>query len=213
MNMAQISVTNSASGDDMTAELDDFASVIGLKNAAHGRYSLLLVLALYGGSQSGQLNPAKVVHEIRALEGIESPSQLKPPIQNRHPPLKGLWHKHYLQDGLRSLALNLQKGLKRFGMASLDQSIREAEAAGEVRYFTEADIWQLSNDVTHGNFERLADSAALTGEWLIFAEYEGKKYYLCLGTHDVTTHENLRSQIDAICCHEFPFLRALLANM
>lgn len=83
----------------MSAELDKFSEVIGLKQAAPGRYSLLLVLALYGGVQSGQLNPAKVVYEIRGLEGIGPPSRLMPPFQNKHPPLKGLWHKHYMEDG------------------------------------------------------------------------------------------------------------------
>jgi len=196
----------------MTGEMDNFADVIGLKRAAPGRYSMLLVLALYGGVRSGQLNPAKVVHEIRALEGIGPPSQLKPPIQNKHPPLKGLWHKHYLENGLRALALNLQKGLGRYGMPWFERSIREAQEAGEERYVTDADIKRITDDVVHGNFERLANSEALTGEWLLFAEHNGQKYYLCLGTHDKESHQGLRQQIDAICCDEFPFLREQLAN-
>ncbi len=82
-------------GKDRTAEIASFAEVIGLDRAAPNRYSLLLTLSLYAGLKSGHLDPAKVVHEIRALEGVGRPSQLKPPIQNKHPPLKGLWHKHY----------------------------------------------------------------------------------------------------------------------
>jgi hypothetical protein len=88
-----------ANGEDMTAEITNFANIIGLERAAPGRYSILLTLGLFGGFKSGHLNPAKVVHEIRALEGIGNPSRLKPPIQNKYSPLKGLWHKHYLEDG------------------------------------------------------------------------------------------------------------------
>jgi hypothetical protein len=37
------------SGDDMTAELKGFAEIIGIERAAPGRYSLLLLLSLFGG--------------------------------------------------------------------------------------------------------------------------------------------------------------------
>ena len=58
----------SDNGDDMTAEMAIFANFIGLDRAAPGRYSILLVLGLFGGIKSNRLNPAKVVHEIEALE-------------------------------------------------------------------------------------------------------------------------------------------------
>lgn len=196
----------------MTAEFANFANYIGLEHAVSGRYSLLLLLGLFGGFKSGHLNPAKVVHEINALEGIGISSQLKPPIQNKYPPLKGLWHKHYLQDGLSSMANNLKKGLGRYGLPSLAQGIRESQEAGEERYFTVEDIKSIADDAVHGNWMRLATDEALTGEWIIYAQHEGKNYYLCLGTHDKNQHKNLREQIDALCCQEFPFLPALLAG-
>jgi hypothetical protein len=165
---------------------------------------------LFGGFKSGRLNPTKVVHEIRALEGVGPPSRLKPPIQNRHPPLKGLWHKHYMEDGIRSMAMNVEKGLKRHGIPLFQQKIQEAEAAGEERYMAPEDIPSLVNDVISGNLERLASAQALTGEWLMFAQNERKNYYLCLATHDPRAHSPIRQQIDAICCVEFPFLANLL---
>lgn len=122
----RVTVT-AANGEDMTATVQGFARFVGLEQAAPGRYSMLLTLALFGGAQSGMLNPAKVVHEICALEGIGPPSRLKPPIQNKHPPLKGLWHKHYLEDGPRSMALNILKGLKRYSIPAFQQRIDEAK--------------------------------------------------------------------------------------
>jgi hypothetical protein len=41
MNLAQISVTNSTGGEDISAELDNFVSVIVLENAVLGRRSSL----------------------------------------------------------------------------------------------------------------------------------------------------------------------------
>jgi len=206
-----ITVT-AANGEDMTDMVRGFARFIGLEQAAPGRYSMLLVLGLFGGYQSGMLNPAKVIHEIRALEGIGQPSKLKPPIQNKHPPLRGLWHKHYLEDGPRAMALNILKGLKRYSIPVFQQRIDEAKAAGEERYVMPEDIEAIATDAVHGNWMRLAAAEKLTGEWIVFAKHEGQNYYLALTTRDKDTHDQVRQQIDALCCQEFPFLADLLAD-
>ena len=95
-------------GRDMTPEINNFINFIGLERAAPNRYSILLVLGLFGSCKSGLLNPAKVIQEIKSLEGIRSSGQCKPATQFKHPPLKGLWHKHYLDDGLSSMAFNIE---------------------------------------------------------------------------------------------------------
>ncbi|WP_186271660.1 hypothetical protein [Burkholderia gladioli] len=196
----------------MTAMVEEFARLIGLEQAAPGRYSMLLVLGLFGGAQSGTLNPAKVVHEICALEGIGPPSKLKSSVQNKHPPLKGLWHKHYLEDGPRAMALNILKGLKRYSIPVFQQRIAEAKAAGEERYISVEDIEAIATDAVLGNWMRLAAAEALTGEWILYARHEGQNYYLALATHDRSTHDQVRQQIDALCCQEFPFLTDILAE-
>jgi hypothetical protein len=201
-----------ANGKDMTALVQGFARFIGLEQVAPGRYSMLLVLGLFGGAQSGVLNPAKVVYEIRALEGIGLPSNLKPPIQNKHPPLKGLWHKHYLEDGQRGMAINIKKGLGRFGLPLVQQRADEAAAAGEQRYIMPEDVEAIATDAVFGNWQRLAAAQALTGEWIVYARHEGQNYYLSLATHESSTHDRVRQQIDALCCQEFPFLAKLLAE-
>jgi hypothetical protein len=72
------------------------------------------------------------------------------------------------------------------------------------------DIPALVNDVISGNLRRLADAEALTGERIMFAQHEGKNYYLCLATHERSTHDYIRRQIDAVCCVEFSFLSSVL---
>src|SRR5262249_15503223 len=103
-------ITTAANGDDITAMLADFAASIGLDRLAPGGYSFAWVLGFLGGFKSGHQNPAKTMREIEALEGIGPPSRLKPPGQFNRPPLKGLWHKHHLEDGLRGTAINALKG-------------------------------------------------------------------------------------------------------
>ena len=200
----------SPDGEDKGPEIARFIELLGLDRIAPGRYSTLLVMQLFGGFMSRTQNYNKVIREIEALEGIRAPSRLKPPIQNKHPPLRGLWHKHYLQDGIASMARNIQQGLRRHGIPLFRQRAEEAAAAGELRYVSQEDIGALVHEVVTGNWQRLSDSQALTGEWLLFAKHAGQNYYLGLATHDKSVHQNVRSQIDAICCKEFPFLTSVL---
>ena len=196
-------------GTDMTPNLLEFAETIGIERIAPGRYSLLLLLVLYGASQAGRLNPAKVIHEIESLEGLRGESSLKPATQFLSEPLKGLWHKHYLQDGLPSMAINLRKGIKRHGLPWFDAQIEQAQASGEEKYLTAQDCGRIAHDAVVGNWERLVKESALTGEWIIFAKHQGQNFYLCLGQHK-SGDEALREQIDAVCLQEFPFLSKIL---
>jgi hypothetical protein len=193
------------------AELESFINMIGLDRIVPGRYSIVLVLHLFGGWKSGFQGPEKIIREIEALEaGIST--GLKAPIQNKYPPLKGLWHKHYLQDGMPSLAKNIHLALKKYGMPYFEQKIREAQEAGEDRYMTAEDVRALANDVVHGNLGRRQADEAMTGEWLVFARHEDRNYYLAVTTHDSSLHAQIRQQIDTVCCFEFPFLAKLLAD-
>lgn len=197
-------------GNDVSDELRSFAETIGLERAAGGRYSVALLLGLYGGFVSRMQNPWKVVREIEALEGLGPTSTTKPALPFTRKFLSGLMHKHYHADGLRSLAFNLQNEIRRFGIPTFKQRVAEAEAAGEERYMTEEDAKLIAHDATIGSFERRIARGEFTGEWIVYALHEGKNYYLCLARHDSGDAELLR-QIEAVCCDEFPFLRSLSA--
>jgi hypothetical protein len=195
-----------ADGADMAPELAHFAAMIGLERAAPSRHSALLLLQLYAGAKSGHLNPAKVVHEISILEGHGGQSMLKPPTRfERRPELRGLWHKHYLEDGIPSMALNLQRGMKRHGLPLLQRMVDDAAAAGEERYITAQDVAAIADDAVRGTWERLQEQQALTGEWIVYAVHAGTNYYLSLGSHKEGDGV-LRRQIEMFCRREFPFI-------
>jgi hypothetical protein len=202
-------------GNDVSAQVSaEFEVLIELTRLDHiapGRISFLFLSTLFAASKAGRTDPFLIAREIEALEKNQ-PTGLKPPIQNRHPPLKGLWHKHHMQSDIRSMALNVQHGLKHFGIPYLREKVREAEKAGEPRFFSVEDVRPLTNDAIHGNMERLRQAEKLTGEWIVFAKHEGHNYYLSIATHDRSTHEDLRQQIDAFCCVEYPFLEKLLTD-
>lgn len=194
---------------DVTSELLSFAKMIGLETVIPRRYSALLLFGLYGGTQSGMLNPAKVVSQIKSLEDNGKGIGLKCATQFERPPLQGLWHQHYLEDGLPSMARNLRKGIGKHGLPWLEEQVAEAKATNKEKYLTETDCARIAYDAVWSNWERLRNNSELTGEWIIFAKYQGDNYYLGLGKHR-TGDEVLRSQIDAICLNEFPFLKEIL---
>jgi hypothetical protein len=196
-------------GEDKTEELRNFARFIGLEAAASGRYSILLLLQLLGGYASRGLVPARVVHEILALEGTSRQSNTKPPTPVKRPPLRGLWHKHYMAAGLSAMAINLKNELIKNGLPWLEERVRQAQRSGEEHYLTEEDIDRTVDDAVVGAWVRRLDASELTGEWIIFAKHKGLNYYLCLGDHN-GDHSRLRAQIDQVCCAEFPFVTGLL---
>ncbi len=198
-------------GNDVTGEIEALIQMIRLDQIAPGRYSSLLVAHLFGGFKAGSIDPHMVAREIQALEGKKR-TGLRPSSRFLHPPLKGLWHKHYMQPGMAFLARNVQRGLKDYGIPYLKQKVREAEASGEERFFSANDAAAIAKDAAVGNFMRLQADDDITGEWIIFAVHEEQNYYLSLGTHDKSAHEHLRDLIDAICCREFSWLQATLAE-
>lgn len=200
-------------GQDVSSDLEHFGKMIGLLGAAPDRVSALLLLQLYGGARSGTLNPAKVVQEICILEGLHGePSSLKPATQFKRAQLGGLWHKHYLEDGIVAMALNLQKELRKNGLPALKRKVEEAQASGEERYFTADDLAAATYEATHGAWERLQTERRITGEWIIYAVHDGKNYYLSLGKH--TDGDNvLRTQLEIFTRHEFPFIAEQLAPL
>ena len=191
--------------EKQAAEIKDFARIVGLNAACEGRFSALLAGQLLSQTHAGQINPAKALVEIEALEGIGRGSRTKAATVYKHAPLKNLWHKHFQGEGLQSVAQNVRKGMRRYGSPLFASRSKEAADADEMRYVQPQDIPALVNDLVQKNYDRVAADNALTGDWLIFAKYQGKNYYLCVAKH-ATGDEAIRAEIDRVCVAQFPFL-------
>lgn len=197
---------------DQTERLKEFATAIGLDEVTQGRYSILLNYQLFVAAFARTLNPAKVLDSIRSIETPERPNALKPATKFKGPYLAGLWHKHYLPDGIRPMAINLRKGIIRDGLPWLENQVAQATENGVEKYLTEEDINLIVDDAVRANWERLNRRSEITGEWVIYARHKGENYYLCLAKH-TDPDEGIRKQIDLICAQEFPFLNEILSKI
>ncbi|PLT18872.1 hypothetical protein CXP34_02425 [Ralstonia mannitolilytica] len=197
-------------GEDKTADLQRFADAIGLERAARGRYSAVILLELYARMMNPNIpgDPRKVVAEINALEGRCDPVGTKPASEFSHPPLKGLWHKHYFFDGLPSLVTNIRLGLGKTGTKRLVDEIFDPSVSEVI---TEEKINRLATEVVHGTLDRRREAQRLTGEWIVFARHNGENYYLCLGTHD-SGDDAIFGKIRELCPLEFPFLTGMFGT-
>jgi hypothetical protein len=179
----------------------------GLRRETHSRCSTLFLAELYIRARSTVIpgDPAKIIAEVRSLEGYGRETWTKEASLFEHRPLLGLWHKHYLADN--GLAMNIVQGLGGPKFKRLRSVIEKQHRPGAT-HFTVDDVPRIAKAVTDVYFER-ADRRQLTGEWIIFARHEGQNYYLCLGSHTDDDQE-LCDKIRQTCAGEFPFLDALL---
>ena len=78
--------------------------------------------------------------------------------------LRGLGHKHYLQDRLASISLNVRRGIRQHSIPLLQKIMEEADPTGEVRYFEASHAGAIADDAVHGTWDGLQEQQALTLE-------------------------------------------------
>lgn len=147
-----------------------------------------------------------VLHEINVLEGLAPPSSTKEPTQFKRPPLHPFWHKHF--STARHLMRNMGErwGLGKSGNCELWEMIeRVAAECG-----AQTDLWpkRLAHQLVLGGINDRAVARRMTGDWIIFAKYEGQNLYLGLGTHDESARDTnaLYQKLRQGSEWEFPFL-------
>ncbi len=190
------------------ARMQAFYLALNRDGILTGRCSSQILLDLFFGSEVSGLNPCTVVDEIKSLEKQEI-SQTKEASPFTRPLLVGLWHKHYMNGDVPSLAQNVKKELNQYGIPFFEGKIREAQAAGEERFVTKGDVPKIVNDVLANNLARRRNEGRMTGEWIVYTQHEGKNFYLCLAKHN-DGDEKIRERIERICVREFPFLKDVL---
>lgn len=129
----------------------------------------------------------KILHEIGIIETGQGKSTTKPAEQFKHPPLVGLWKKHFFS--ARFLAKNIENHW-RLGNPQSEKLRcvikKHAEKFGDssdpavLRAFSQA----LLREVVSGAYKDKSSSGRLTGEWIIFADNNGVRHYLTIASHD-----------------------------
>ena len=149
-----------------------------------------------------------VLWEIEHLEkGIETTT--KPASQFKFPPLHPFWHKHFssYRHTLRNIGerWNVSRG---GGNRDLKAMIdRVADECGR-----DPDLWpkKIAHDCIIGALEERSADRRMSGDWIIFAKYNGQNYYLDLATHEEGLPggpaEHLYERLKQGSSAEFPFL-------
>lgn len=186
-------------------DLRHFATFSGLESAAPGRSSRLLLFQLCAGILAGGLgwDPPKIVAEVKSLEGVGPRLGTRSASQFKHPPLIGLWKKHYLTGSRAAFAKNIRSGLGRKGLRDIIAKHHNPTTA----HLDPHEISRrIANEAVHGTYAALKQSQSITGEWLIFSRHKNQNYYLTVASHAEPDAE-IYARIEAACFVEFPFLR------
>jgi hypothetical protein len=194
-------------------EVRGFVEAIGITPDITARCSALFMFEVYCRVRIPTLpgDPAKIVAEVRGLEGLGR-SRTKAAEEFDRPPLRGFWKKHHLVGGMDSLAKNIMLafGKKKRGLRRI---VQEHWSPATAHLPPEVVSRNIANAITKLYFDR-SSARYLTGEYIVFAHHEGQNYYLCLATHDeVRADPNvLVERIKNSCVPEFPFLQDQLEH-
>ncbi|MBN3785555.1 hypothetical protein [Burkholderia sp. Ac-20353] len=151
------------------------------------------------------IDPQDVMREICALEGI-SESRTKPGTPFKvGGSLEGLHHKHFTTSSISMVASNM---LAVNGRRALRKLAEEKFADG----FSAEAIASFLHAVAIESYERRVESSTLTGEWIVYAEHQERKYYLCLATHQGGNDEVL-GYVRNVARLEFAFLQDQLPHL
>lgn len=203
--MPQLLCAMEMKDSDFYARMQAFYLALNHDGILNKRCSSQILLDLFFGTQSFGVRPLTVIDEIKSLEKLKI-SRTKEAAQFKRPALGGLWHKHYMNGDVASLAQNVKNALIEYGIPFFEEKIREAQAAGEERFVTKEDVPKIVNDVLRNNLARRRSEGKMTGEWVIYAQHESQNFYLCLAKHN-DGDEKIREKIERICLREFPFLK------
>ncbi|MDR3407470.1 MAG: hypothetical protein P4L68_03100 [Methylovirgula sp.] len=187
------------------AELQQFADFIGVSAAAPGRCSLLLLFQLYCSARAPSFpaDPAKVVAEIRGLEGLGGSVGTKSAEKFKYPPLGPFWKKHFLVGGAAPMVRNIQNALGK--KQKVLRKIVEENWNPTTSHLPPEVISKNIADAVMDLYANRRLEEKLTGEWIIFGRNDEKNYYLTLATHD-EPNEQIFERMERVCSREFPFL-------
>ncbi|MBE3765304.1 hypothetical protein HJ200_17165 [Vibrio parahaemolyticus] len=184
--------------------LNDYRSRIGIDHAIAGRYSNMFLADIYQHERIFGISSDEVLEAIKEEESGENLYGAKASTPFNRYPLKGLWHKHYIS--ARFIPHNIYNAMQR---GNLERIVREVYDPKISPVATEEMGHELANRVVTETLRDKRRKSKMTGEWIVFAKYQGKNYYLCMGTHKMKDIE-LRNKIDLVCVKEFPFLKGMM---
>lgn len=167
------------------------------------RVSELFLLDLYICELEFGVSPLNIIEEIISLETGNSNGFTKAPSKFNRKPLKGLWHKHYFSAHFTTENIKIKRG--RNGISDLIEQLARSMKQGKSK---DDAMSEFMHDLFEKPLEERSEEKKITGEWIIYAKYNHKNYYLCLSTHQAED----QFIFDRIFNHglsEFTFLKSV----
>jgi hypothetical protein len=172
------------------------------------RISELLKFQIYCGYKFRLFNSYAVSDEIKMLEFKDRKSLTKQADYFLYPPLRGLKKKHWTDASQihRNLINEIKESRTK---TALNCQVENFFNDNDGKLLTDELISEMVNIYTLGAMSSRATRNAMTGHWLIFAEYQGKNFYLTIAAHD-EGDQVIFDRIKTVCFIEYPFLEKLL---
>ncbi|KMY66953.1 hypothetical protein AAU61_13395 [Desulfocarbo indianensis] len=146
-----------------------------------------------------------ITREIEIIEAEQNNSCVKKAALFKHPPLKGLTHKHFTDAQFVINNLNAYLGVMHGGNDNLDKIIKKVFESNQSGMLDEETIHKLAYLLTFQVYENRQKDKTLTGEWIIYQEHEGENYYLTIGFHEEDDNDIYKRVLEAYKV-DFPFL-------
>lgn len=142
-----------------------------------------------------------ILQEVEALEG-QRISNTKKPSKYRKPPLQGFWHKHFFLADYYMVNICHHLQTLTGDHKKLEEIVKHTQ---KLHKDPEARFRAFVGQLIAGSYEERAGRHKLTGEWIVFAKYENRNYYLTLAEHN-EGNEVIYRRLWQGCQPEFPFL-------
>ena len=181
----------------------DLVSFSGMDMSSFSTVFLAQTLQMHFGRT---INVHRMMDEVRYLEGAKSHTNTKKASAFNRAPLKGLMKTHFTDARFIVKNIGVHFGLDNGGGKKLDKLIRDAVERNTSGWVDDEFASYIAHGMTISAYEERAAKKKITGEWIVFQEYGGKKYYLTLAAHSEGDEVIYGRVLD---CYDmdFPFLR------
>lgn len=173
-----------------------------------GRYSKLFVEEIADFVTEQTVNIHHIYDEVSNLEGLViRRTSTKSATEYKGETLKGLWHKHYSQGGIREYAKNtLSHWSQKKNMNKLKNIM--VTNSSENKMVDALWINKLIHEYVMGGYRDRSLSRQMTGECIVFAKHQDVNYYLTFASHENDPDSNILARARS-CAEEFPELDIL----
>ena len=188
-------------------DLENFAKKdIGFFGLDISRISSIFIVQIMQMQRNRVINTDQIMDEIKCLEGLGRQPRTKKAEEFKRLPLKGLKKTHFTDASFIVKNMGSHFGLEKGGNKKLDQLFERASNQNTSGDVDDEFISFIVNGLTVVMLKERAANHRITGEWIVFQEFEGKNYYLTLAAHD-EGDDNIYKRVSDCYKLDFPFLQ------